>query len=140
MLSGEKAWGSGLVDLDLPIKLAWPKIRFGDGFVEARPGGLLRLEAVGQQLGQYLVSADPRFATDPTYAKIRERVVGAVQNFRFSHLRADMKRVEDHLDTVIAIKGKGDTAGGQELNLNLNVADVDWMLSRYLAMPQVKEQ
>ena len=133
-----KAWAEGLVDLDIPVTFAWPRIRFGDGFVEARPGGTLHLDYVADQLSRYLVATDARFGSDPTYSTVRERVTRALRNFRFSKLRLGMKRGESHLDAVANVKGQGNYEGGQEVNLNVNVADLDWLLSRYLALPKTE--
>ena len=132
------AWAEGLVDLDIPVTFAWPQIRFGDGFVEARPGGTLHLDYVADQLSRYLVATDARFGTDATYSTVRERVTRALRDFRFSKLRLGMKRGENHLDAVANVQGQGNYEGGQEVNLNVNVADLDWLLSRYLALPKTE--
>lgn len=134
VLSGEKAWGEGSVALDLPVTFAWPRMRFGDGFVEARPGGKLHLNYLADQLAIYLSAADPRFSTDTVYGAIRERMVQALRNFEFSQFRAGFGREGSTLQTAVSIRGKGAGEGGQELNLNVSVSDLDWAISRYLSL------
>lgn len=136
VLSGEKAYAEGRADLQIPVQFLWPNIQFGDGYAEARPGSILHLTDTARQVEAWLTSSDPRFVTDPTYAKVRERIVQALQHFKLQKLRADFERKDDRLLTRIAIQGAGNTENGQALNLNVNANDLDWLLSRYLSLPR----
>lgn len=136
VLSGEKAYAEGKADLQIPVQFLWPNIRFGDGYAEARPGSILHLTDTAKQVETWMTSSDPRFVTDPTYAKVRERIVQALQHFRLQKLRADFERKDDRLLTRITIQGAGNTENGQGLNLNVNANDLDWLLSRYLSLPR----
>lgn len=136
IFSSEKAWAEGKIAMELPMTFLWPRMRFGDGYVEADPGGVLHLNYASDELDRYLVAADPRFATDKTYSLIRERMVSALKNFSFSRLRIATARKDGHLDTMMTIQGKGNFPGGQEINLTFTVDDLDWLISRYLALPK----
>ena len=136
VLSAEKAHAEGKADLQIPLDFSWPNIRFGDGYAEARPGSILHLTDTATKVEAWLTSADPRFITNPTYSKVRERIVQALQHFKLQKLRADFERKDDHLLTRIAIQGAGNTENGQALNLNVTANDLDWLLSRYLSLPR----
>ena len=132
--SSEKAWATGLVDIDLPVTFLWPKVRFGNGFVETRPGSVLHLQYVADQLTKYLNASDPRFVTDPTYAAIGKRMADALNDFRVDKLRADFKRGDNKLETALQLQGAGAVKDAQALNLNVSVSDLDWLISRYLSV------
>ena len=136
VLSAEKAYAEGRADLQIPLDFSWPNIRFGQGYAEARPGSILHLTDTAQKVEAWLTSADPRFVTDPTYSKVRERIVQALQDFKLQKLRADFERKDNRLLTRITIQGAGNTKNGQELNLNVTANDLDWLLSGYLSLPR----
>jgi hypothetical protein len=137
VLSGERMYGEGMVQLRVPVSFKWPQIRFGDGCAEASRGSVLNLSAQASELDKWLVAADPRFATDPAQQRVRQRLVEALQQFRLEKFRADFKRQDQRLHTTITIKGAGTKGESpQEVNLNLSATDLDWLLSRYLAMPR----
>lgn len=136
VLSAEKAYADGKADLQIPLDFSWPNIRFGEGYAEARPGSILHLTDTAQKVEAWLTSADPRFVTDPTYSKVRERIVQALQHFKLQKLRADFERKDNRLLTRITIQGAGNTENGQALNLNVTANDLDWLLSRYLSLPR----
>lgn len=134
VLSAEKASAEGKADLLMPVDFSWPQLRFGKGWAEARSGGVLHLTDTAQKVEQWLTTADPRFVTDPTYSKVRERIVQSLQHFKLQKFRAEFDRADDHLLTTLTIQGAGNSENSQALNLNLTANDLDWLLSRYLAL------
>lgn len=134
VFSGEKAYAEGKARLQIPVTFKWPQIRLGEGYAEAAKGSILHLTAPAEQLGKWLVASDPRFATDPTQMRIRDRLMEALRDFRLERFRADLSREGQQLKTTISLEGAGDKGPNpQVVKLNITANDLDWLLSRYLA-------
>jgi hypothetical protein len=154
VVSNEKAWAEGLVDMELWADFSWPEIRFGNGWASSRPNWhhtltdpnkgravVLHLPDSAQQLDNWLRMRDPRFQDSAVLAPIRQQIVGTISDFHVDEFRADFSRSPDGKQ-VTAIRLHG---GGKEMDqesrtlkdthrLDLTVAatDVDILVSHFL--------
>jgi hypothetical protein len=137
-----EASGDGTLYGRLQIKIRWPQIGFGDGFLYSAPGGgtLALGSDLLTQLGDTLNGNDPRFANDPHYKQIKAKLLEAVADFRYDVLKLDMRVQPQGLVTQVYLNGHGRQQNGQPLTLTVNLYNIDKALTRYLIMQRPTTQ
>jgi len=122
----------------LPVKIRWPQIIFGNGYLYSAPGGgTFQLGAkMLSQLGDLLDKSDPRFATDDSFKQVKARALEAMSDFQYDVLKIDWKSTPTGLFGAAHVEGKGrqSEGGGHPLSLTVNFPNMDQALTRYLIM------
>jgi hypothetical protein len=131
-----EASGDGQLYGRLQIRIRWPRIAFGDGFLYSAPGGgsLALGSDLLTALGDTMNGNDPRFATDPQYKQIKAKLLEAVADFQYDVLKLDIHAQPDSLVTQVYLNGHGRQQNGQPLTLTVNLYNIDRALTRYLIM------
>jgi hypothetical protein len=133
LISDGRATGSGQLRGRIPLMVDWPRVRFGEGFLESVGGGTIQLgEAVGD-FGELLDQSDPRFARDPRMRRVKQQILEAMKDFEYHHLSATLTRSEGPLLVVVRIQGRGRTGIRQPLDITLNSRGLEEGLNSYLA-------
>ncbi|MDP9173808.1 MAG: YdbH domain-containing protein [Planctomycetota bacterium] len=130
-----QATGEGRLYGRFPIRVDWPKISFGKGFLYSAPGpGTVQLDApMTAKVGDMLDSSDPRFKTDDQFKEIKSRALLAMKDFQYDVIKADWQSTPNGVVGTLHLEGKGrQGANGQALNLNINFQNLDRALTRYL--------
>lgn len=137
-----QATGDGTVYGRMPVKIRWPQLTFGTGFLYSTPGGgTFQLGSdMLTSLGDMLNSNDPRFASDPTFMQIKARTLEAMTHFQYDILKIDWKPGPDGLLGTVAFHGKGEGDAGQPLNMTVNFSNLDKALTRYIIMRKETNQ
>jgi hypothetical protein len=134
----EQASGDGRMYGRLPVKIRWPQIIFGNGYLYSAPGGgTFQLGAkMLSQLGDLLDKSDPRFATDDSFKQVKARALEAMSDFQYDVLKIDWKSTPTGLFGAAHVEGKGrqSEGGGHPLSLTVNFPNMDQALTRYLIM------
>ena len=154
VVSNEKAWAEGIVDLKLWADFSWPELRFGNGWASSRPDWritltdptkgqavMLHLPDSAQQLDNWFRLRDPRFQDNAVLAPIREQVVSTIADFYVDDFRAEFSRTKQGKQvTTIRLHGGGREADAQthqtsqthKLDLNITATDLDILVSHFL--------
>jgi len=154
VVSGNKAWAEGIVDMKLWADYSWPEIRFGNGWASSRPDWrisvtdptkgqtvMLHLPDSAQQLDNWFRLRDPRFQDNAILAPIREQVVGTIADFHVDDFRADFARDSRGKQlTTIRLHGGGRETNAQtkqsvdthKLDLSITATDLDILVSHFL--------
>lgn len=136
----DKAAGDGLVYGKLPIRLRWPLITFGEGFLYVpMAGGHLELKDAAA-LGEMLEENDPRFRRGSSLGDVRERIEASLRDFRYDRLRMDFFRRQGALVASLTTSGVGRVGTQmQEIGqLTVNISGIDVFLSRYLGLQSME--
>lgn len=154
VVSNQKAWAEGIVDLKLWADFSWPELRFGNGWASSRPDWritvtdparsqsvILHLPDSAQQLDNWLRMRDPRFQDNAVLAPIRQQVVSTIADFYVDDFRAEFSRTpEGKQVTTIRLHGGGretdaqthQTSQTHKLDLSITAADLDILVSHFL--------
>lgn len=136
LAAGPDAGGAGAVYGRLPLKVNWPNIEFGDGFLYAAPGpGDLQLGATASTKVDQLLSQNPRFSAGPDGVLVRSRIVASLRRFHYDVLKMDFTRHGDSLTASIKLDGYGQIGTDkQELHLEVNANGFDKLLKDALVI------
>jgi hypothetical protein len=135
-----QAGGEGRLYGRFPVKVDWPGISFGKGFLYSAPGpGTVQLDQpMATRMGDLLDSSDPRFKTDNQFKQIKQRALLAMRDFQYDVFKADWQSTAEGVVGTLHLEGHGRQAtpgqsgAGQGLNLNINFENLDRALTRYL--------
>ena len=136
LTAGPGAGGVGTLYGRLPLKVDWPKIEFGDGFLYAAPGpGDLQLGPAASTKVDQLLSQNPRFSAGTEGPLVRSRIVASLRHFHYDVLKMELTRNGDSLTASIKIDGSGQIGKDtQELHLEVNVSGFDKLLKDALVI------
>lgn len=136
LFSGGQATGEGTVYGRVPVRIKWPRVTLGNGFLYSTPGtGILQLGDTVGVVGNLLDQSDPRFAKDPMYSQVKTRIMAALKDFQYNVVKVDFKPDKEGVVATVSIQGKGRVGEKpQELNLNIAASGLDRLLSDYLAI------
>ncbi len=136
LAAGPDAGGAGAVYGRLPIKINWPDIEFGDGFLYAAPGpGDLQLGTVASTKVDQLLSQNPRFSAGAEGTLVRSRIVASLRRFHYDVLKMDFTRHGDSLTASVKLDGFGQIGTDkQELHLEVNANGFDKLLKDALVI------
>ncbi|MBC7772843.1 MAG: YdbH domain-containing protein, partial [Pyrinomonadaceae bacterium] len=128
LLTKEHATGDGRVEgeVDIAIDLTAGAVRIDElsGSLRADPQHGFIQVADAEAVGELLDSQDPRFATDPTMRPVRDKIVAALRDFRYSTLTVALAKEEDTTVATAYLSGfgrHGQDPQGLNLTLNLHV-------------------
>ena len=129
----QRATGEGSLYGRLPVTVQWPKISYGNGFLYATPGaGSIRVRDT-EFVGKILDNQDSRFASDDRLMQVKQRIIGAVQDFEYSTFKTDLINRDGKLSARIHTKGKG-RQNGQVCTFDLNLNGIDEVLESAIMM------
>ncbi|MFW6108429.1 MAG: intermembrane phospholipid transport protein YdbH family protein [bacterium] len=109
LIPKDRATGSGTLYGRLPVTVAWPELRFGEGFLYATPGerGAFKLT----EDAEYLAAGLPRVSggdlTGRVLSELRERVESALKDFEYDMFRTDFVHEGGALVAKVRLKGRG---------------------------------
>jgi hypothetical protein len=130
-----QASGQGQLYGRLPVKIDWPSISFGEGFLYAIGSGGIQVGGKADQVSKMLDQSDPRFASDPKMREVKARILDALRNFNYDALKLDLVQKGGGLTASITVNGKGGTGPtAQELDLTVNLNGIDQVLSQALVI------
>jgi hypothetical protein len=132
------AEGDGRLSGRISLQVRWPRITLGEGFLHATPEpGFLQIHDM-EALGRVLEERDPRFAGDPAFKVLKERLIGALQNFEYSVLQLDFVREKGKLVARFHTEGRGRGGNPQEIGgLTVNVHGIEGALNDVTFFRQV---
>ncbi len=139
LAAGPGAGGAGTLYGRLPVKVNWPTISFGDGFLYAAPGsGDLQLGSDASTKVDQMLSQDPRFSADSNSRLVRSRIVAALRKFHYDVLKVDFKNNGDNLNASVRLDGYGEVdKDKQELHLEVNAHGFDELLRDVLVIKRL---
>ena len=123
-----QASGDGRIYGRFPVRVEWPRISFGKGFLYSAPGpGTVQLDpSMASKMGDLLDSSDPRFKTDDQFKQVKQRALQAMRDFQYDVLKVDWNNTPDGVVGTLHLEGKGRQGpSGQALNLNINFQNLD---------------
>src|SRR5688500_9466524 len=119
--------GRGRMFGKIPVRVDWPSVTLGTGYLSSVPGVTGELRVTDAELGGKLLDqSDPRFATNREMATVKRRFLRALTDFEYDAFRINFERSEGGLTMRMFTSGKGrvpDRPGEtpQELSLTVNV-------------------
>jgi hypothetical protein len=130
--------GDGQLSGRISVRVRWPHISLGEGYLHAtKEPGFLEIHDV-QALGRVLEERDPRFALDPAFKALKERLIGALENFDYSVLQLDFVREKGELVARFHTEGKGRGGNPQEIGgLTVNLHGIESVLNDVTLFKQV---
>jgi hypothetical protein len=131
--------GNGTLYGRLPIKIDWPKIDFGDGFLYATPGaGKLSLGKKAELVADMVQKSGGAGANAQIVGQVRTRILEALRNFRYDQIKTSFIRDRNGLVARIEAHGRGaEGPKPQELDLTVNVNGVDQAFNNLLVVKKV---
>jgi hypothetical protein len=137
-----KVSGDGRLVGRIPVRVDWPRVTFGNGFLYSLPGRPGRLQVADTQfLGDLLDRGDPRFTTDRVLAEVKQRVLGALADFQYDVFSIDLVQEADGLLVKLHTDGKGLTGEHpQELDLTVNLHGAEEALNSTLVIKRGFDQ
>ncbi len=130
VITNNRATGEGRVSGGVDLALDWSDgpvrlVRL-DGSLRANPEHGFIQASDADALGDLLERQDPRFATDEVMRPVRDKIVGAMRDFEFHALTADLSRDGDRTTALTYLSGfgrHGEDPQGINLTLDLHVQD-----------------
>jgi len=125
VLTEERVTGTGDLYGRLPITYrpgAEHPLKFGQGFLYAKPdGGTMQLRDA-QQVGDLLERADPRYAKGGSLYNVRQRTTQALSDYAYDRFRFEIKDEGGSRSLRVFTSGQGRTGektpiGGIDLNI-----------------------
>ncbi len=109
-LTSQRVQATGLLYGRLPVIVKIkpsPAIQIGNGYLYARPDpGTIKI-GDADLVGGLLEKADGRFASGGPQFELRQRIVAALSDYRYSKLTFDFVRREGRVDCLVGTVGKG---------------------------------
>jgi len=121
-----KAGGEGKITGHLPVIVDWPAVHFGDGSLQAAPGGLLEIKDIGAAAA----ALDQTGQSGST--EVKRRVLEALGDFQFDVLHAALGNDSQGLAADLHLTGKGRTGPRTPLDIQMRIHGLDDLLKLYL--------
>ena len=121
-----KASGDGKITGRLPVIVDWPAVHFGDGSLQAAPGGSVQIKDVGAAAA----ALDQTGQSGST--EVKRRVLEALSDFRFDVLHAALRNDSQGLAADLHLTGKGRTGSRTPLDIEMRIHGLDDLLKLYL--------
>ena len=121
-----KTSGDGKITGHLPVVVDWPDIHFGDGSVEAAPGGSVQLKdikAIAAALDQTGQSGS---------TQVKREVLEALGDFQFDVLHAALRNDPQGLSADLNLSGRGRTGSRTPMAVEMRIHGLDDLLKLYL--------
>jgi hypothetical protein len=130
IITANHATGEGRVSGHVDVTIDWSsgslKLAGLTGSLRADPEHGFIQTTDADALAELLERQDPRFATDQVMRPVRDKIIAALRDFRFTKLTVDLSRPEDHTVALTYLSGfgrHGEDPQGLNLTLDLHVHD-----------------
>jgi hypothetical protein len=130
-LGGGRVSGDGPVDVHLPVRIDWPRIGFGRGWIRGAEDGRLRI-AEAQALADSVLRQAPGGGAEQD--RLRRELVEAMQDFDYTRLEAQLRPEGEDLLMDARIAGRGRTGARRSFDLELHLRNVDDLVQVYLGL------
>jgi hypothetical protein len=134
-LAEGEASGRGQLYGRLPVRINWPDVTFGEGFLYATGSGELSVGDNAAKVESMLDQTELGKSGDARFKEVKSRIIQALRNFNYDTLKVDFLQKNGGLTASVTVVGKGGTGPtAQELNLTVNLNGIDQVLSQALVI------